>query len=842
MYIEGRISRIFSANNGWFAGLVQRNHKNIKVSGKVNRHPYVNMWVEGEAYVTDKGYGDEWVSESYFSVRVTDRQSYMSLMCSGEFLSIDRVTADRVYNLVNGNITHLIKSLQKTPDALKSQCNLTDEQVTDFFKALVVSDQYERLLQLFPSLTKVAAKNLIEYSGMEMDLIVQYLKSNPYRLVGVKGVRFEILDKVGVVDDKISLDDVNRMYYVIFFTLKRFMKAYGCTYLNLSNPEECYYTGAYAHPYYSDGSFLQIMRKHYPLSSGFDETRLRRLFVHYQSSNFKSDKSRERMVFEHVTVAREVNGSMVSFQELRLYTGDLYYSQQELAGVFKRVCAVNDTNDSFYADGFVKLKKQLKKSHIRLSSEQLQGVKNVFRNKVSVITGGPGRGKTFILEDLIPLWETIYGFGTVMCIGPTGRSVKRMKEVAFCPESQTAARCLVSNGYYFDHFVNIPYGCDNIQSVSSFGTFRLEKKSLIIIDECSMMDFVLAGNLLKLLENSTIVFMGDVNQLQPVSPGCFFRELIDSDIVPVTRLTQNMRANHPEIVNNADAIINGTFDVFDKNNFTSNFMLMPSTSDICTQNNIYTWYQFFKKEVDSSDILVMSPVHRGPAGVEGLNIMFQNNLNPISNAVMTPMPDPNFRKLPFLQDRGRVCEHFIIRYEKDEDDKNIPCYLRIGDRLMAVENDPEIELRKYEDNDPDGCFESNINGVFNGDLGTIMRYYPSTIPGDVPYMMIQMDDGRCLYINSDDFNETKLFHLGYAFTVHKAQGSEAKHVLLSVPQNCGYNASPLNPFFTQNVVYTACTRAKESVLIIGDVDALAKAVKTPVYHHNVDLCRLLNEN
>lgn len=843
MYIEGRIVKIFYSNARWFSGLISRNRKNEKVAGDINRRPYEGMWLEGEAELVDEGYGDQWSPDSYFSVRTVDKRSYMSLMCSGEFIFMDYDSAERVWRFVNGNLKGLIQNLQKTPHVLKNACNLSDEQITDLFRALVLSDQYERLLQLFPSLTKNTAKNLVEYSHMDLDTVINFLRSNPYRLVGIKGVRFDMMDKVAIQDDKISLDDVTRMYYVIHYTLKKFMDTYGCTYLNLSNQDECYYAGYYRHPYYTSGSFYQMLcsNSKVPMSPNFNETRLRQLFVYYQSGKFKPDKSSYSMNFERVQMEQDVGGSVVSFTELHLYTSDLYNSQRELAGVFKRVCSVNAANSSFYADSLAGLKDYLQLHHTDLTSEQLRGVKNAFSNRVSIITGGPGRGKTHILEELVPMWETIHGQGTVMGIGPTGRSVKCMKEKGGCEESQTAARCLISNGYHFDHYVEIPYNVESIHGINSFQDFKITQNSLIIIDESSMVDFVLAGNLLKLLEGATIVFMGDVDQLQPVSPGCFFYELINSGVVPVTMLTKNLRANYSEIVDNADAIINGTFDLSNKKNFTMNFMLMPFDSDLNTQSQILSWYQTYLADgAEHSDILIMSPIHRGPAGVDGLNIMFQNYLNPISQASLKPVPDTNYGSLPFLQHKGCVCEDFVIRYEKDANNKKVPCCIRVGDRLMVVKNDTEISLKVYEDDDPDGEFIQIKPGVFNGDIGTVRRYYPAGGVDAVSYAMIQMDDGRCLYIDSDNFTESKMFELGYAFTIHKAQGSEAKHVIFSVPQRCGSFSSPLNPFFTQNLIYTACTRAKDSVLIIGDANALARGIATPVHYHNVELSRFLN--
>lgn len=845
-FIEGRISKVFSVRGNWCSGVMRCNGSNVKFCGSVSRHPYVGMWIEGEACLEhNTNYGDQWVPVSYFAVRVVDRQSYMALMGSGEFAFVNYSVANRVWNFVKGNLKSLLHYLQTDTILLMTKCGLTDDHITDFFRALVVDDQYKRLMQLFPHLTIHAAKNLLTHSGLKLDLIIQFLRMNPYQFIHIKGVWLEDLDKVAVQDNGVPLDDKYRMYYLIWYTLKKFMDGYGCTYLNLSNRDECYCMDK--HYYYSKGSFLQRLHSYenMPVSDSVNEPWLRRLFVHFQSSKFKIDIP--LLHFEQVTVEQELENNSVLFSEIHLYTKDMWNAQRELSEIFTRVCGHDNHNDAFYLQNASKFSSSISGVSLSLSDEQISGVKNVFCNKVSVITGGPGRGKTHLLLGLIPLWEYVHGSGTVMCIGPTGRSVRRMDQVMdeldICCDSQTAARCLVANGYAFDHYVSIPYGTSEIHRVKGFDEFNLSSKALIVIDECSMLDFVLACNLLKLLENATVVFMGDVNQLPPVRSGCFFKQLIDSGIVPVTRLTVNMRANYPEIINNADAIINGSFDMHNRRNFSNNFMFLSASSNQEIQDYVLMWYKSYiggaDADSDHSDVLVMSPVHRGAAGVDGLNCVFQDSINPVAQSSLTAVPDANFGDLPFLQHKGCVCEGFRIRFEEDEFGKKQEVFIRIGDRLMATENDSEIKLRVFEKHDPDREYERDELGLFNGDLGTVKRYYPAASADGLSYVMIQMDDGRCLYIDCDVFVETKMFTLGYAFTIHKAQGSEAKHVILCIPMFCGISASPLNPFLTQNLIYTACTRAKDSVLIIGDEKSFERALHTPAHYHNTELCRLL---
>lgn len=846
-HIRGRIEVIFRYYDGWFSGVFVMRGVSYKIAGNVDRIPHVGMFVEGDAvFVSTVQYGDQWQPVDFFQIGVSDSRSYMALMASNEFLNVDEAVARRVWKKF-GDLNLLIDSLKKDADAFAKFCNLTEEQVTDFYKALIVNNQYKRLVHLFPHMTVRLAKNLIDYATLDdrkkmpLDVIVTTLRTLPYSFLHTKGVSFLDLDAVAIYDCGVDLNNHARMYYVIGHILRKFMGAYGCMYLNLSNQDECYYLGD-DDVYYTKGSFLAMMlsKDSVPLDSNFDEIALRKLWVLFQSPGFvsKGIKKTDLLCFEKSPVMINQGGQSSVVEELHLYTYDMWNSKDKLVNLVVRLVQINKDTDLDYQLKYSRLCDYLKKQSLHLNAEQLSGLKTVFSNRISIVTGGPGRGKTFVLEELIPAWESIHGSHTVMCIGPTGKSVKRIQDVTGHEESQTAARCMVSNGLSFEHYVELDYGLDKIHSVTGkFGDFKIDNKALIVIDECSMLDIVLACDLLSVFENATILLMGDQDQLKSVRPGSFFAELIRSNVVPITKLVISMRAKYPEIVANADAMIRGSFDVNEKRNYTQNFMFLSCKDDALIQQNVLTWYNHFASKDSYQDILVMSPVHKGIAGVDALNLVLQDSVNAVMDCFsFTAVPDKNYHNKCFYQHRGCVCNGFSIGSRVDDNGKKVPAMVRVGDRIMCVQNDSDIELQVYEDNDPDSELICKKNGLFNGDIGVVDRYYPSETKNDVSYVMIQMDDGRCLYIDSDRFTRLRIFELGYAFTIHKSQGCEAKHVILSLPKRCGAYMTPLNPFLTRNLLYTGCTRAKESVMIIGNEVTFKRCLNTVSCDHNTSLC------
>lgn len=383
---------------------------------------------------------------------------------------------------------------------------------------------------------------------------------------------------------------------------------------------------------------------------------------------------------------------------------------------------------------------------IELSEEQRLAVQRAAKERVMVLTGGPGTGKTTTLRTMVQMFEAMGK--RVALASPTGRAAQRLSEVTD-REAKTIHRLLE-----FDP--------------SQMGFKRNEENPLeaevIIIDESSMIDIVLANNLLKAVApKSQLILVGDVDQLPSVGPGTVLRDLINSGVVPVARLTQIFRqAAESLIIQNAHRINRGGFPVLIKpgDQASDCYFIEAETPQQIVELIVKSVASSLPKRFGYDplrDIQVLAPMNRGLAGATNLNGVLQNALNPAAA-----------NKAEF--NRG----HHIFR---------------VGDKVIQRVNNYKLE-------------------VFNGDMGTI-----EMIDLEGQMIVVRFTD-RKVYYDSTDVLE--LAH-GFCVTVHKSQGSEYPAVIL--PLHTSHFI-----MLSRNLLYTALTRAKKTVVMIGTTKAISIAM------------------
>jgi exodeoxyribonuclease V alpha subunit len=379
---------------------------------------------------------------------------------------------------------------------------------------------------------------------------------------------------------------------------------------------------------------------------------------------------------------------------------------------------------------------------MQLAHEQKKAVRWALENRVLVITGGPGTGKTTIIKAVLTLFQRLKL--KVLQAAPTGRAAKRMGE-ATEHEARTIHRLLEfsfkSGG--FEKNAEKPLNCD-----------------VLIVDEASMVDTLLMHHLLKAVPpDARLVLVGDVNQLPSVGPGNVLNDIISSGVVPVVALTEIFRqARESRIIVNAHKINHGKLpDIRGAGSKSDFYFRERETPEEALEFIIelatdHIPRVFGLDPVD--DIQVLTPMHRGLAGATNLNKELQNALN--------PRPDD------------------LVR----------------GDRAFRV-NDKVMQVRNNYDKD-----------VFNGDIGRIRR-----ISTELQEIVITFD-GRDVTFDFADLDEVVL---AYAVSVHKAQGSEYPAVILPV-------LTQHYILLQRNLIYTAVTRGKQLVIMVGTPKALAIAV------------------
>ena len=448
---------------------------------------------------------------------------------------------------------------------------------------------------------------------------------------------------------------------------------------------------------------------------------------------------------ERVTVEDLVDDEGGEFKAV--YLQRFYHYESKISFYLKRL--LSSPKSVVFPEPEILLQKILGMLPIELAEEQIEAARSSLSSKILVVTGGPGTGKTTVINGIIKLFQAQKS--KVLLAAPTGRAAKRMCETSGL-ESKTIHRLLEyspkDDGFARNE--NNPLAC-----------------GLLVVDEASMLDTMLMYHLLKAVPlGATLVFVGDVNQLPSVGAGNVLKDIINSGVIEVVRLTEVFRqAAASEIIMNAHRINQGELPPLmpPSKGLSDFYFIKQDDPDACAnmivdlvKNHIPRRFNLDPIE----DVQVLTPMHKGSAGVSALNARLQSALNP--------------------------------KKEK----------IQRGERQFFLD-DKVMQLRNNYDKD-----------VFNGDIGRIC--YINT---DDRELTVRYEERNVLYA----FEELDEISPAYAISVHKSQGSEYPAVVI--------------PLLTQhymllqrNLVYTAVTRGKKLVILVGSVRALQMAVNNNKMH------------
>ncbi|MDY4143968.1 MAG: ATP-dependent RecD-like DNA helicase [Oscillospiraceae bacterium] len=428
------------------------------------------------------------------------------------------------------------------------------------------------------------------------------------------------------------------------------------------------------------------------------------------------------------------------------YLAPLYEAETYTAGRIKAMCKAKTERKVDITSIISRLEAA---NNIEYAPMQREAIALAAQNRMLVITGGPGTGKTTILKAVLALYDELE-LETYLA-APTGRAAKRMSELCGM-EASTIHRMLGAK-------------MSEDGETVVFGKGEEDKLACdaLIIDECSMVDITLMHAILKALKSDCrILLVGDADQLPSVGPGNVFSDIIRSGVVPTVRLTEIFRQKaDSRIVRNAHMINRGKHPDFNENSGDF-FRLRRMQGGSCVE----TIVELCKKrlpenmKIPSNQIQVLSPSRKGETGTVNLNKCLQAALNPSD--------------------------------EKKKEKLFGETVFRVGDRVIQIKNNYDIVWK-------DKLGKSGM-GVYNGDIGTIIEIDTAS-----EYLKVDYDDKIALY----GFEMLNELEHAWALTVHKSQGSEYRAVILS-----------LNPvaqlLLTRGVLYTAVTRAKELLIMVGD--------------------------
>lgn len=719
--ISGYVENITFRNedNGYTVLTLLSGKKEIKCTGTfgyIGEGEYVE--IEGEEVFHDI-YGEQIKVISYEIIPATDEFSIKKYLGSGAIKGLGAVLADRIVERFGEDT---IRIIEEEPERLAEIRGITTRKAMDICKQ--VEDKKDMrdimiFLQGYGISPALANKIYTLYGTKVYDII----KTNPYRLADdVAGVGFKTADEIARragVEVNASVRIKSGMCYALADA-----STSGHTYLpkeqlaqrtiNLLGLRDQYMS--------ADGTYNMDL-----LDNCFTE-----------------------LILEKKLILKEIDDVE------GVFLSTFYYTELNIARMLLELNI--ETTEDDYIMG-IKLDTIEKLTGVQLDELQRKAVIETQNNGVSVITGGPGTGKTTTINAIIQMFETD-GL-EVSLAAPTGRAAKRMSE-ATGHKASTIHRLLEVSG-----------GGDEVTADDLSARFgRNEQNPLetdvIIVDEMSMVDTFLMHALLKAITIGTrVVFVGDVNQLASVGPGNVLKDIIDSGQFSVVKLTKVFRqAGESGIVVNAHKINAGQQVALD--NSTGDFLYIERENAQMALNATIGLLKTKLPEyvgAKEQDIQVLTPMRNGILGVNSLNEQLQKFINP-------PSPDKSEKEIA-----GTI--------------------FREGDKVMQVKNNYQLS---WEQRSASGRIFDTGSGIFNGDMGIVTKINNTT-----NYIEVVFDDDR--YVTYDTKQAEEL-ELAYAITIHKSQGSEYPAVIMPL-------VSGVQMLMTRNLLYTGVTRAKKCVCIVG---------------------------
>ncbi len=674
-------------------------------------NPGEQLVMEGE-YKYNQKYGEQFEVSSVIVKFPATITSMIQFLSSGIFPGIKLTIATRIVETFKDKTFEVLASDPKALSTVKGISIKKAKEIVEKFVSLSDMRDLIMYLQAFDITVSMATKLYMAYGNQTRAILEQ----NPYKIIeDIDGIGFKTADAIAVKMG-IPLNSSERVIAAITYILTEVANQKGHTYL-----------------FYDDlvSETISLLtlnpQEHIDLVETSISTceRLGRIILF--------EKFERKVVMSYI----------------------LYHKEKEIAK--KLIQLMNATSNNIPVDIDENIKEYQQIHKIALDEKQIEAIKNSLMYGVSVVTGGPGTGKTTIIKAIISMLNKL-GKSYKLC-APTGRAAKRLSESTGMPSS-TIHRAL--------HLA-----LNDETSKFVYNETEDLDEDVIIVDEVSMCDvFVMHSLLLALKKDARVIFVGDKDQLPSVGAGNVLSDMISSQVIPVSYLSRIYRQGEKSMISyNAHEINNGKMIALD--NKSTDFFFqsadIPQTAlDIVVDMVNNRLPKYFNVSVD--EIQVLAPSKKGIVGIDNINKVLQDAINPIG-------PDG-----------------IQIQYGANN--------FRVGDRIIHIKNDYELTYSNLTG--------KSGTGVFNGEMGKIIDINP-----ELPTITVQFDDEKLAIYGRKEFEEIQL---AYAVTVHKSQGSEFKIVVFVAEEN--------NPMLaTRNLLYTGITRGKQAVVIVGKKDIIAKMIR-----------------
>ena len=663
---------------------------NFPIPNENNEYRFV-----GE-YTKHPRFGVQFVVSNYQEILPNSEEAIIKYLSSPLFPKIGVKTATKIYDYLGENCIEKIKDSPDILDAIVSK-----EQKDTIVSGLGAGTYFDEAIKLFVT-QGLSIKMLLKIQSVYKEHMIEVIKENPYKLVeDIDGIGFKIADELAI---KLGFEkhDEKRIKAALLYSTSTICFNESDTYTYEEN----------------------ILKEFDNIISDVDSTS-KKYFLDILISEGKLFKEKDK-----------------------IFTMAQYCAEVENARILS--CFIKKITNSMDENEIEKIIRKIEeKIGINYDDDQKDAILTCLNSGVSIITGGPGTGKTTIVNAIIQVYKEMFHDSEIHVCAPTGRASKRLTEITNV--KATTIHSLLKWDLHSNTF-----------SVNEENPLTGQ---LLIVDEFSMVDNYLLHQLLKASQKiGHIIFIGDEDQLPSVGPGNVLRDLLDSNFINSIRLNKIYRQSE------TSNIIKLAHHIKNKQNINDDFtndVTFYSTNDFNIRKVVLEYIKLAKNNgYENEDIQVLVPMYQGMNGIDNFNEILQEYFNP-------------------------------SKYELKE--------LRVG-KVVFRENDKILQLKNQ-----------NEDNVFNGDIGVLVEIdEDSSIRSSKMY--VGYDDNIVEYTPKDYSHITH----AYCISIHKSQGSE--YPLIILPVSFAYQR-----MLAKNLLYTAITRAKQKLVIIGNYDAFLYGINNTNY-------------
>lgn len=717
-FVVGQVAQVFfqSSANFYKVLLVKIKDKNfdwsestITVTGNFADIKEETPYRFSGRLVKHPKYGQQFQADNYQTEIPSSKEGIVTYLSSSQFPGIGEKTAERIVQKLGNDA---VSVLLQDPNKVK-KLGLNEKQQKSLLDNLEADQGIEQIIIGLNSLGFSSNMAARIYSYFQEDTL-NTIHDDPYQLsIHINGIGFYRADQIA---EQLGFkpDDSGRLRGAIFHVLFEYSSSEGNTFV--------------------PGNILL--------------QKVQQLLEEGRNVEIDPNKIADELI-------KLVDQRKLAVENNNFYLKKYFYGEWDIATQLARL--MQEDSEQPLADE-KQLTADLSQIEIQMNIEydlfQRDAITKALTSKVFLLTGGPGTGKTTIINAIVALYAYENDIDLeakrlpILLAAPTGRAAKRMSEMTGLPAS-TIHRLLGING----HEEQLPEEVDELDG------------TLLIIDETSMVDTDLMKILLKSIPDAMqVIFVGDRHQLPSVGPGQVFADMLASDLLPKKELTKIYRqGEYSSIISLAHAVNQGELPV-DFSQQQNDRSFIRCTAKQVPQVIAQVIEVALRKGNSKDDIQVLAPMYRGPAGIDSLNDLLQEIMN------------PHHTRQKEIEVRGH--------------------HLRIGDRVLQLVNDPE-------------------KNIYNGDIGKIVAIDigdkgQKAGPDSVTISFEQNE----VEVEKKDWNNLTL---AYCLSIHKSQGGEFSIVILPmVPQ--------FARMFARNLLYTAITRAKEKLILVGDLESFRRSI------------------